>query len=184
MTYIISDYFKTNSLKFNINLDNFKKEKKVRSVVYDNRTICQMFRNLNVDTNFEYENEIVILIYYMELFITKLKERKDELNKMNELMGDKLFGYTQKQRSEFNKKRLHIVRNMNLLNIDNIFLKWLLNLYSKLNDKQKESIEEIAYYVYKLNLRMKMYEIELNDCNDKDEIINVNIEYEKLSTNF
>ena len=31
---------------------------------------------------------------------------------------------------------------------------------------------------------MKMYEIELNDCNDKDEIINVNIEYEKLSTNF
>ena len=55
---MLCDYYKNTGYP-EFDIEKFKQEKRVRSVVIkNNRTICQMLRNFNKLTNFEHEQII------------------------------------------------------------------------------------------------------------------------------
>ena len=112
---MLSDYFKNTIVEDNVNtLINFKKEKNVRQngeVFVGDRTVCQMLRNINVLTQYKYENIIIVLIKYVNDAVLKLREYKKNFNN-NWWNNKNSINYN---RSNFDTYYLSISKN--LLNI-------------------------------------------------------------------
>lgn len=156
--YKLSNYFNKNPIKFNNELHSYiihEKKIRIKQDINDtNRSICQMVRDINVNTNSNYENILCSILYYTEEAVKTLIEYKD--NWIQFLKIDSKNNIS-KGRSTFNSnKRLEA---LNYIEIDHEIFKLYKNLYYNISDKNnKELILECIYYTYKINEKLIFYE--------------------------
>lgn len=156
--YELSNYFKNNIIKINEEIVTYViNEKKLRhkqNIENTNRSICQMIRDININTNKIYENTFIKLIYYIENAVNILIKYKD--NWIDYLKIDSS-NNIYKGRSSFddNKK----TQAIKYLEIEHDIFKLYKYLYENIiNKNDKELILECVYYTYKINEKLIYYE--------------------------
>ena len=81
LEYKLSIYFNENKLKFNKEIHQYITNVKGITTKQDindtNRSICQMVRDINVNTGRIYENRLCGLLYYINEAVITLKKYKD-----------------------------------------------------------------------------------------------------------
>ena len=153
---MLSNYFKNTSLEDNReNLINFKKEKNIHQMTTSvgDRTVCQMLRNINVLTQYKYENNITVLIKYINDAVLKLRDNKKDFDQN---------WWNNKNSVNFNRSIFdpyYLSMSEILLCIQHPLFITFLDLYNNINDINiKNFILESVYYTYKINLRLCEYE--------------------------
>ena len=150
---MISNYFKNNQLN-NYDRANFKLKNniKINKLVLNDKTICQMLKNINLILNYKYENLITDIIKYTIDSVLKLREYKKDFD--NDWWKD---SKNNKIRSSFFEFKKNIVKNKRLLNIEHFIFVKLKTLYEN-NKNIQDYILEITYYLYKINIKLLEYE--------------------------
>lgn len=132
-------------------LNEYSKSKKVKSShsIDSDRSICQMLRNINGMTNYDYHEDIVLLVNFANNAVLKL-------GTYSKNPGNRWGG--RKARSDFSASK----RDMGLSYLSNPHhssFEKLRNLYNKVNDsKVADYIVEISYYMERINSKILEYE--------------------------
>ncbi len=156
--YKLSNYFNENILKFNKEIQLYIINKKgIRSkqdINNTNRSICQMIRDINVNTNHKYENMLCSLIYYTDEAVKTLIKYKDNWTEFLKIDSN---NNIHKGRSIFNNDKK--IEALKYLEIEHDIFKLYKNLYDNISEKNnKELLLECIYYTHKINEKLMFYE--------------------------
>ena len=169
---MLSSYFQQ-TLLLPYDIEKFKNDKKIRinKIKIEDKTVRQMLRNMNLILDYKYETVIISLVKYIHTSVLKLRKYKNNFDK-NWWDDNK----NNKKRSEFSLLKKKIVIDKKLLNINHFIFKKLKLIYN-IENKSKDIIIEIVYYIYKINLKLLEYET-INKLNT-----NVFIKYDNTWNN-
>ena len=133
-------------------LIQYSDEKGVKSIhsIDDNRSICQMLRNTNGLTNYDYHKEFIFLVNLANNAVVKLGSYSK--------VKDNAWGDKDKSRSVFTEDK----RILGLQYLDNphhnAFDMLGIIMHKTIHPKSKDYLVEVSYYLERVNNKLLEYE--------------------------